>query len=641
MPVDNPIQNAAALLLMLDPTEAQGILAHLRPQELAQMRLAIAAIDSRHAVLQPQAVAQVGAQQTTPPAVRSRLLGGPGHYVQTLLEQAFGRSFAEGALPPTNQRVDQPSGGSTSIAIDADAQRGRGLDRLRTTDTTNAVQVIAAEHPQAAAAVLVATGPDFAARILQLIPPRQRAELILRVARTGHISADALDDLDASLHWALDALAARKGRVQGGIPMAAQVLERLGRPHDVAVMEYLKAADPDSAARIERRRDGGVSVSPGVSAFGADQDASHGGVQTGPVVSAAEMDAILLGLGHIQTRDDALAVTDGTVFGALPPANVSALNWHSLPHIVRGELPGWDALMADVCADFASTLGRWLGMPVVLRAQAATVASTRETAIGGLVGRDAQQPVAASFVHVLGWTPCGNARLPSVLVLERSLLELAVERHFGGAAAPNASAVSAQAVLPPAAARVLHRWAQGLADAVTSAWPVESPVAAPVWTIEAAESNTQQPWWSDCLQPAGPWVRTCVDVEMAGLQGRLEWTLPWAVLESARLLWRSHVADGRGAASSQWSPRLQTLLADVAMPLRALAAAPKHSLRQLANWSVGDCLLLDTEVAVKAGAGSFERESVGLTLLQAALVAEQPPRLRVHRNWTHVPGGIA
>jgi flagellar motor switch protein FliG len=275
MPFDDPLQNAAALLVMLGGPEARAILARLQPLEQARLRIAMASLDPHHSALasavEPPATAVPGmplAGKDTDAAPNSRLLGVPGNYIQRLLEQAFGHPVDVAAAPEAATATTAFAAGAAEPTPSASAAV-HGLERLRQAEISTAVQVLAAEHPQAAAAVLAATGPDYAARVLQLMPPRQRAAITLRLARTGSLRAEAVADLGAAMHQALDAVAERKGRQQGGVSLAARVLERLGRPMDVAVMEHIQQEDPTLAERIVRRRDGGASVMGGASLGGA------------------------------------------------------------------------------------------------------------------------------------------------------------------------------------------------------------------------------------------------------------------------------------------------------------------------------------------------------------------------------------
>lgn len=254
------LQNAAALMLLLDAPEAQAVMAQLSLHESAQLRQALAAVDPSHPLVtgktKPPASSStvtaqmVGATGTRESATHSRLLTESSHYVRGLLRQAF-------AAAPGAQASTWPT---TGVGGHGNNQRsGRfdtpetGIERLRRADLATAAQVIAAEHPQAAAVALSMLGTDFAARLLQMLPPRLRAELTLRIATLGSVGPEALQLLQDGLLEAVQLREARRQGPQGGVHQAAQILNRLGTPMESAVLDALRHQNPDLATRLAER----------------------------------------------------------------------------------------------------------------------------------------------------------------------------------------------------------------------------------------------------------------------------------------------------------------------------------------------------------------------------------------------------
>ena len=252
------LRNAAELLLLLDSDEAQSVLSQLSSREVNQVRAAIRGIDPHHSLFGDPATGAVDINLDAPvvPAVAephrqaagapsafsaSGWLSEPGHYVQGMLRQAFGPA-AFAPAPATAAADKGPPGAG-----------GDGLARLKRTDVATVAHYLAGEHPQISAVVLAWLERDLAARILQLVPPRLRNELMLRIAHLGIVQSVALQDLQEALADILTLHEARKQGPHGGVLTAVQLLTRLGAHLEGPMMEAIRAQDPAMAQRISER----------------------------------------------------------------------------------------------------------------------------------------------------------------------------------------------------------------------------------------------------------------------------------------------------------------------------------------------------------------------------------------------------
>ncbi len=241
---EEALRNAAELLLLLDADEARAVLAHLSAREASQVRAAIHGMNPLHQLFAEPAPDTVDINLDVPLDVPqhgefspSRLLSEPGQYVQGMLRQALG---------PTT------SGAGTG-SKSAQRAGGDGLARLKRTDMGTVAHYLAGEHPQISAVVLAWLERDVAARILQLVPPRLRNELMLRIAHLGQVQSAALQDLQEALADILTLHEARKEGPHGGVLTAVQLLTRLGTHLEGPMMEAIRAQDPAMAQRINDR----------------------------------------------------------------------------------------------------------------------------------------------------------------------------------------------------------------------------------------------------------------------------------------------------------------------------------------------------------------------------------------------------
>ena len=259
------LQNAAALMLLLDDAEASAVMAQLSLSEASQLRQALARVAPAHQLV--TGVRPTG-NTVAAQAVRlneratgksgqshSRLLTESSHYVRGLLRQAFATSdTAQASSWPGESVANSGTAGYAfgNRAVRFDAPE-TGIERLRRADLATAAQVIASEHPQVAAVALSMVGTDFAARLLQMLPPRLRGELSLRLATLGPVSASAMQDLQDGVLEAVQWREARRHGPQGGVPQAAKILARMGAPFEAGVLEAIRAQNPDIAERLAER----------------------------------------------------------------------------------------------------------------------------------------------------------------------------------------------------------------------------------------------------------------------------------------------------------------------------------------------------------------------------------------------------
>jgi flagellar motor switch protein FliG len=257
---ERALHNAAALMLLLGDAEAGAVMRELKDGQVQALKQAIAKIDASHRILGPQArntgqpglgVVDVDVAIDMPGDVAagaagsSRLLSDASQYVRSLLHQAFGTASVASA-PSTSSPLGRPRPPS-------------GIQSAHNTDLAGLAQMLASEHPQIAAAVLAWLEPDTAARALHLIPPRQRSDMMLRIATLGPIRPGTAQALDAALADLLGEQAQRRDGPQGGVKAVADMLGRMGAHMEGVVLEAIRAQDPDLARRIEDRMPGYVA----------------------------------------------------------------------------------------------------------------------------------------------------------------------------------------------------------------------------------------------------------------------------------------------------------------------------------------------------------------------------------------------
>ena len=244
---NDALHNAAALMLLLGKEEAASIFDQLPAEQAHQLKVAIAEVaQSPKPAL--QSPVDVNFDEFEGLATRqSRLMSDSSRYVRNMLNQAFGlQAFAADA--PMSEEGDPAS---PNLPV----QPGHGLERLKRAELPTVVQLLVAEHPQVAAAILTLVDLELATRVLQNVPPRQRADIVQRIARTQAINSTARQALDDMLVTLLDELEARRSGAQSGARRAALLLSGLSAQMEASVLESIDSTDPALAQRILDKMD--------------------------------------------------------------------------------------------------------------------------------------------------------------------------------------------------------------------------------------------------------------------------------------------------------------------------------------------------------------------------------------------------
>jgi flagellar motor switch protein FliG len=269
------LHNAAALMLLLSSEEAASIFSQLPPEQAHQLKTAITLIAQKPKPAPPNPLdLDVNFDEFEDATRQSRLISDSSRYVKAMLNQAFGlQSFAiesragSGADAST---TDASAGGTTvdrvvasegpglfdpSSMLAPPPAHGAGFERLRRAELGTVVQMLVAEHPQIAAAILTQLDLVQSTRVLQNIPPRQRSLIVQRIARTGALHPATLDTLDEMLVTLLNDGEARRHGAQSGARRAAMLISGMGAHMEASMLESIDSTDPALAQRILDKMD--------------------------------------------------------------------------------------------------------------------------------------------------------------------------------------------------------------------------------------------------------------------------------------------------------------------------------------------------------------------------------------------------
>lgn len=223
-------QSAAILLMLLDEAEAAGILKQCAPDEIK--RLGSAMFSTMGASERDIALALdrfVGSSRALP-----SLSINAEPRIRGVISAAVGNVRAGNILAEIAPETSVPT-----------------LDMLSWMEVDAIASLIADEPPQVGAILLAVLRPEIAAQAIAGLDDARQADLVLRAARLTHVSADALEDLEAIVAEASAGASVAKPVKIGGRTEAARIVNSLARPASEKLLKSLKKRDRQLAQDIE------------------------------------------------------------------------------------------------------------------------------------------------------------------------------------------------------------------------------------------------------------------------------------------------------------------------------------------------------------------------------------------------------
>ena len=159
---------------------------------------------------------------------------GSDDYIRSVLTKALGTDRAAGLIEDI---------------LEAGEGTGSGIDALNWLEPVNVAELIADEHPQIIATILVHLERDRASAILALLNERVRNDVMMRIATFGGVQPSALHELTEVLNEVLSGQGAKRSKM-GGVRTAAEILNFMNTAEEEAVVSSLREIDADLAQRI-------------------------------------------------------------------------------------------------------------------------------------------------------------------------------------------------------------------------------------------------------------------------------------------------------------------------------------------------------------------------------------------------------
>lgn len=129
----------------------------------------------------------------------------------------------------------------------------RPLESISMMEARMVAGIIEREHPQTVALILSTQTPDHTSRILDFLPEEVRADIMYRMACIDKVSPEIINQIEDSLRREIGLVVSREQQQVGGIDKVVDILGRMGKGKDKAILAQLEEVDPALAEAIRRK----------------------------------------------------------------------------------------------------------------------------------------------------------------------------------------------------------------------------------------------------------------------------------------------------------------------------------------------------------------------------------------------------
>jgi flagellar motor switch protein FliG len=222
-------ERAAVLLMSLGEEQASEVLRHMGARDVQKIGTSMATLKP---VTRDQAL-EVLDTFVTNVEEKTSLGVGSDEYVRRVLQQALG---------------DKAAGLIDRILM---GQKSKGLEAMKWMDPRSVAEVIRQEHPQIIAIVLAYLESDQAAEVLDMLPERIRADVIMRIATLDGIPPSAFNELDEVMEKQFAGNENLKSSSVGGVRAAAEILNLVDGATEESVLAGVREADETLGQSIQ------------------------------------------------------------------------------------------------------------------------------------------------------------------------------------------------------------------------------------------------------------------------------------------------------------------------------------------------------------------------------------------------------
>jgi len=222
---------AAILLACLGPGPASRVLSKMSQDEIEQLTLDLASLGT----IEPE-VREAVVEEFHQMMVANRYVTQGGiEYARNVLESALGPEKALEILTRLQSSLQEVP-----------------FEFLKRADPSQIVSFIQEEHPQTLALILAHLEPQTASVVLSSLPQEVRTEVVIRIAKMDRTPPEIVREVERVLERKMASVFSQGFTFAGGVKDVAEILNRIERGTEKAIMADLEERDPELADEISR-----------------------------------------------------------------------------------------------------------------------------------------------------------------------------------------------------------------------------------------------------------------------------------------------------------------------------------------------------------------------------------------------------
>ncbi len=137
-------------------------------------------------------------------------------------------------------------------AVDSGTE-GRPLETISMMQPRMVASLLESEHPQTIALILSTQKSDHAGRVVSFLPEDLQADVMYRIAKIDRVSPEVIAQIEDALQREIGVVVSREQKQVGGIDKVVEILGRLDKGGDRAILASLETTDPDMAETIRKK----------------------------------------------------------------------------------------------------------------------------------------------------------------------------------------------------------------------------------------------------------------------------------------------------------------------------------------------------------------------------------------------------
>lgn len=226
----NNEEKAAILLLSLDEDLAADVMKNLRSSEIRRLGKYM----SRISTITAETLDEVAKDFVVMAKEKGGMVSVSEGMTKNIVVKALGEQEAQDIL--------------------SEVEGGRSMDnpiieKLRDVDPKVLMDFTRTEHPQTIALILAHLKPEQAAEILENFSPEMQFEITKRIGTLKSVPHEFIEEVARTLENEI-LVGATADLQLGGVGMIADILNRMSRASESAIMASIEDADPDLASQI-------------------------------------------------------------------------------------------------------------------------------------------------------------------------------------------------------------------------------------------------------------------------------------------------------------------------------------------------------------------------------------------------------